>query len=162
MGAHILHDPNLEPSIEQCSLCLRPAPLCLLYLKKSKSAVKTPKIDTDRLTCPMKINFSYGVAVQSTALSPCSNVPIPCPLCSDKKDPAIWTYYAKTHFKQKHPTADLSRYEHLWALSNFETKEMKKIWSKRFTVSVKRPKRSKIASLIISDAHRGLGEKNNF
>ena len=155
MGAHILHDPNLERSIERCGLCLRPAPLCLLYLKKSKSAAKTLKIDQDRSICVTKINFSYSVASQSTKSSPCSNVPILCPLCSDKKDPAIWTYYAKTHFEKKHSTADLSRYAHLWTLSNFETGEMKKIWSKRFNVSVKRPKKSKIPPLIISDAHRG-------
>ena len=108
MGAHILHDPNLEWSIEQSGLCLHPAPLCLLYLKKSKSATKTLKIDQDWSTCMTKITFSYSIASQSTKSLPCSNVLILCPLFSDKKDPAIWIYYAKVHFEKKHLIADLS------------------------------------------------------
>jgi hypothetical protein len=76
-------------------------------------------------------------------------------LCSDKKDPAIWKYYAKTHFHSNHPTANFAQYEYLWMLSNFEVGEMKKIWTRRLDTPVKRPRKSKISPLIISDAHRG-------
>lgn len=155
IAAHILHDSKFERSIERCGLCLRSSPQCQFYLKKGRGTQSNLKIDWDRSTCPTKINFSYIVAAQSTASSPCSNIPILCPLCSEKKDPAIWKYYAKTHFHNNHPTADFSRYEYLWTLSNFEVGEMKKVWMKRFNNPVKRPRKSKMPPLLISEAHRG-------
>jgi hypothetical protein len=101
----------------------------------------------------MKVKFSYSVAAHSTASSPCLNIPILCPLCSDKKDPAIWKYYAKTHFHSNHPTANFTQYEYLWMLSNFEVGEMKKIWTRRLDTPVKRPRKLKTSLLIISDTH---------
>jgi hypothetical protein len=82
------------------------------------------------------MNYSYGIAAESTASSPCSNVPIHCPICP-KTDPAIWKYFMKVHFEEKHKTLDLTKYEHLWRLSNFEKSEMKKIWIKQGKVTAK-------------------------
>lgn len=155
IAAHILHDSKIERSVERCGLCLRSSSQCQFYLKKRRGVQANLKIDWDRSTCPTKLKFSYSIAAQSMASSPCSNIPICCPLCSDKKDPAIWKYYAKTHFHSNHPTADFARYEYLWKLSNFEVSEIKKIWMKRLDTPVKRPRKSKIPPLVISDAHRG-------
>jgi hypothetical protein len=87
--------------------------------------------------CLIKMTYSYGIAAESTASSPCSNVPIHCPCCP-KADPAIWKYFMKVHFEEKHKTLNLTKYEYLWKLSNFERSEMKKIWTKRGKVTTKR------------------------
>jgi hypothetical protein len=60
----------------------------------------------------------------------------------------------KVHFEEKHTTLDLTKYEQLWKLSNFERSEMKKIWAKRGRASVKQTKKSKIPPLVISENHR--------
>lgn len=99
------------------------------------------------------MTYSYGIAAESTASSPCSNVPIHCPLCP-KADPAIWKYFMKVHFEEKHKNLTLTGFEHLWKLSHFERSEMKKIWARRGKVVTKRTKKSKIAPLTISDDHR--------
>jgi hypothetical protein len=99
------------------------------------------------------MNYSYGIAAESTASSPCSNVPIHCPICP-KADPAIWKYFMKVHFEEKHKTLDLTKYEHLWKLSNFERSEMKKIWIKQGKVTAKRTRKSKVPPLVISENHR--------
>ena len=99
------------------------------------------------------MNYSYGIAAESTASSPCSNVPIHYPICP-KNDPAIWKYFMRVHFEEKHKTFDLTKYERLWKPSNFERSEMKKIWTRRGKVTMKRTKKSKIPPLIISESHR--------
>ena len=98
------------------------------------------------------MTYSYGIAAESTASSLCSNVPIHCPLCP-KADPAIWKYFMKVHFEEKHKNLTLTRYEHLWKLSHFERSEMKKIWARRGKVMTKCTKKSTIAPLTISDNH---------
>jgi len=60
----------------------------------------------------------------------------------------------KLHFEEQHKTLPLTKYEHLWRLSNFERIEMKKIWAKREKVTTKCTKRSKIPPLVISENHR--------
>jgi hypothetical protein len=79
-------------------------------------------------------------------------VPIHCPICP-KTDPTIWKYFLRVHFEEKHKTLDLTKYEQLWKLTNFEVCEMKKIWAKRGKVTIKRAKKSKIP-LVISENHR--------
>jgi len=107
IGAHILHDPGITQSTELCGLCLREPPFCEFFLAKGKGANRS------------------SVAAESTPSSPCSNVPITCPLCS-KTAPAVWKYFLKAHFQEAHKSAQLSMYEHLWKLSNFETAKSRK------------------------------------
>ena len=59
------------------------------------------------LGCLMKVKYSYGVAAESSPSSPCSNVPIACPLCSSAA-PAIWKYFMKAHFQETHKSAPIS------------------------------------------------------
>jgi len=113
--------------------------------------------------CPMKLNFSYNVAAESSSSSPCSNVPVQCPLCP-RISPAVWKYFLKTHFEIQHPNAPMESHGHLWELSNFEVAEMKGIWEKRKNVSVRRSKKSNSSPLAISDAHRSgnpISESSN-
>jgi hypothetical protein len=156
IGAHILHDPGVIHAKDiLCGLCLRPSPLCQYFLTKGKGANGNVRINTvTSRGCLMKINYSYRVAAESSASSPCSNVPIQCPMCS-KSEPAVWKYFMKMHFEEKHKSIrPFTKYEHLWKLSNLEMSEMKKIWEKRSKVTTKRTKKSNIPPLLISDAHR--------
>jgi hypothetical protein len=131
IGSHILYDPAVIQAIEPlCGLCLRPSQLCQYYLAKGKGANRNLRINLKTSKgCLIKMNYSYGIAAESTASSPCSNVPIHCPICP-KTNPAIWKYFMKVHFEEKHKTLDLTKYEHIWKLSNFKKSEMKKIWAK--------------------------------
>ncbi|KDR65945.1 hypothetical protein GALMADRAFT_16109, partial [Galerina marginata CBS 339.88] len=156
VGSHILHEPTVIHSMEPlCGLCLRPSPLCQYYLTKGKGTKGNIKINPKTSKgCLMKANFTYSIAAQSTTSSPCSNVPIQCPVCP-KADPAIWKYFMKVHFKERHKTLDLTNYEHLWQLSNFERSQMGQIWTRRAKVGIlKRTKKSKLPPLIVSEDHR--------
>ena len=131
IGAHILYDPGLTQSSQLCGLCLRPPPFCQFFLSKGKGTNGSLKINqTSSQGCLMKVKYSYSVAAESSSSSPCSNVPIACPLCS-KTSPAVWKYFMKAHFQETHKSASIPKYEHIWKLSNFEAAEMKKIWAKR-------------------------------
>jgi hypothetical protein len=134
---------------------LRPAPLCQFFLTKGKGSKGKPKINY-RLSkgCPMLVKYSYHVASQSSPASPCSNVPVQCPICPST-DAAVWRYSLKPHFNVKHKTLTSSgKYDHLWKLSNFEMTEMKKFWAKRATTTTKRTRKSKIPPLVVSEDHR--------
>lgn len=155
IGAHILHDPSVIHSTEPlCGLCLRSSSLCQYFITKGKGANGKQRIDQRTSKgCLMSTKFSYSVAAESTASSPCSNIPIPCPVCP-RSDPAVWKYFLKVHFEEKHKNPPLGPYIHLWALSNFEKGEMKSIWNKRSKIMVKRTKRSKVMPLVISENYR--------
>ena len=127
-GAHILFDPNINHVDKPCRLCLRPAALCPYYFKKGKGVKGKLKVDKEQTqSCLIKSTFSYVVASTSTPSSPCSNIPIVCPLCA-KLEPVVWRYNLRYHFNVDHPNADLRRYAHLWELSKSETDGMEKIW----------------------------------
>jgi hypothetical protein len=153
IGAHILYDAVVLRSQPLCGLCLRPPPICEFFIGKGKGAHGRPRIDEKKSRgCLVKITYSYGVASESTATSPCSNVPIQCPRCSER-EPAIWRYFLKAHFEERHPKY-LNQDKHLWAITKFEMLEMKKIWNKRQKVTVRRTKRSDLPPLVISEDHR--------
>ena len=151
IGSHILYDPTIIQAIEPlCGLYLCPSQLCL---KKGRGANGNLRIDQRTSKgCLIKMNYSYSIAAESTASSPCSNVPIRCLICP-QTDPTIWKYFIKVHFKEKHKTFDLTKYKHLWKLSNFKRSEMKKIWAKQGKIPTKCTKKSKIPPLVISESH---------
>src|SRR5271156_3189376 len=99
------------------------------------------------------MKYSYSIAAESTASSPCSNVPIQCHICP-KTNPTIWKYFMKVHFEEKHKILDLTKYERIWKLSNFEKSEMTKIWAKRGKATTKRTEKLKIPPLVILESHR--------
>ena len=156
IGAHILYDPGVvHVKGVLCGLCLRPSPLCQYFITKGKGANGNLCVNSEASRgCLMKMNYSYRVAAESSASSPCSNVPIHCPICS-KSEPAVWKYFMKFHFEEKHKNLrPFTKHEYLWKMSDFEMLEMKKIWEKRSKVTAKRTKKSDIPPLVISDAHR--------
>lgn len=150
---HMVGDPKVDRTTEPCGLCLRPWPMCLFFLKRGKGSKRSLKLDLERSTgCTNMIKFAYGVAAKSTSSSPCSNVPMICPLCS-KDDPAVWRYNMMYHFKRQHPRAVLSDYEYLWEVSKFEKLEMQRIWRERHKVPVKRTNKKALPPLVLSQAH---------
>lgn len=83
IGAHILFDAAVINSQSPlCGLCLRPSPLCQMFLSKGKGGNRNLQID-QKLSrgCLMKVKYSYSTAAKSTPSSPCSNVPVQCPIC---------------------------------------------------------------------------------
>ncbi|KAF8816845.1 hypothetical protein BYT27DRAFT_7067843, partial [Phlegmacium glaucopus] len=155
VGLHIPYNPGVIQSIKPlCGLCLHPSQMCQLYLAKSKGVNRKTRINQKASkSCLIKMNYSYSIAAESSMSSPCSNVPVHCPICP-KANPAIWKYFMKVHFEEWHKTLSLTKYEHLWKLSNFERVEMKKIWAKRSKVTAKHTKKLKNLSLVISENHR--------
>ena len=94
IGAHILFDAAVIGSQSPlCGLCLLPSSLCQTFLTKGKGGNRNPQVD-QKLSrgCLMKVKYSYGTAAKSSPSSPCSNVPIHCPICPIS-DPAIWRYF---------------------------------------------------------------------
>ena len=152
VGAHVLHDPKVDRCSNPCGFCLCPSPTCQIFLKKGKGAKASLKINTILSNgCPNMVEFSYSVAEKSSKSSPCSNVPVQCPLCS-KSDPAIWRYNMYQHIIAAHPSAQPSSYQSIWFISNFEKVEMKRIWTERHKVIAKRPKKPRVP-LVTSQAH---------
>ncbi|KAF9042842.1 hypothetical protein BDZ89DRAFT_943749, partial [Hymenopellis radicata] len=161
VGAHI-ECGGIQKSLLPCGLCLSPAPHCEFFLtkgantqidrKRSRGCVVFKSLSTR--------GFKYAVAAQSTAKSPCSNVPIECRICSrDPTAPAIWKYTAREHYKTVHPNADLNLYKADWEISTSEKKAMRKVYKERKKLS--KPKKSRgeakalkeIGALVVSEAH---------
>lgn len=151
MASHILFDPKINRQDLPSGLCLRPVPLCLFVMGKGTGG-KMRINWTASAICPNKINIKYGSAKESTASSPCSNVPIECPSCP-AKSPAQWRYNLHEHFLAKHSPEAYTRYKHLWTLTSREIDEMKKVWKDRHSQPVKRSNESNKRRIIISEAH---------
>ncbi|KAF8308703.1 hypothetical protein DL93DRAFT_2036912, partial [Clavulina sp. PMI_390] len=133
IGAHILHDPRVNRAQEPCGLCLRPAPLCQFFLKRSPGTAQGVTFDFDKSQCINCMRFSYKPASVSTTASPCSNVPIICPICVeiDPHSPAIWKYNLEAHFTSKHSTVDRNQFSKLWEIPQSERVQLKEIYKRR-------------------------------
>lgn len=160
MAAHIQHDPTVTPSQELCGLCLHPSPMCQIFLKKQTGVSGSYSIDYNRSNCP---NFStvhqlrYSHAAKSTALSPCSNVPIICPLCPNNAA-TVWTHFIGLHFTKRHNLKP-DMFPIKYRVSSSEKTALQEIWSKRFDKQKRwkggRGKQGK-HPLVISQEHRSI------
>src|SRR6266702_727429 len=98
MGTHILHDSRLNGSEECCGLCLYPTSICQLYLQKAHGITGSVLVDHKKSSC---MNLIYSTASILSEASPCSNIPVTCPLCPNNS-PATWTYSLHAHFQGQH------------------------------------------------------------
>ncbi len=105
-GAHILFDRSIDRSLEPCGLCLHPAPLCKIYLRKTKGRTGNITIDMRVSSCSNLIKFSITVTTQFSDASPCTNHPICCPYCPNSS-PAVWSYTFCKHLTWFYPTVSL-------------------------------------------------------
>ncbi|KAF8954984.1 hypothetical protein BDZ97DRAFT_1675447, partial [Flammula alnicola] len=76
---------------EPCRLCLCSSSNCQIFLAHGASGKM--KVNTHHSSgCRNWQVFYYTVAAESTSTSPCSNVPVTCPICLNKQSPAVWKY----------------------------------------------------------------------
>ena len=145
MSAHILHDPRLKDSQQPCRFCLNMG-LCTIQLQLSS---KSTTIDVKASRCPNVQKISLKAAAEFRGKnSPCSNHPLPCPLCPPKSF-AIWKYNLRSHILTTHPTANVELYNHLFILDPEEVTLMKAQY-----LSVPRhSKTSRAIDLATSDGH---------
>ena len=154
IGAHVLHDPSVDRFSEPCGLCLRPAPLCKIVLRKAKGKTGKFAIDVDASSCPNIVKFSIGVAAECSNSSPCTNHPIVCSYCDDSGSGRIvWSYNFRAHLLCEHPRLPLKEYGDILTPKKLEKDRMKHVWGRR----LKQPKvhrKSQRAPLVISQTHR--------
>ncbi|THU80279.1 hypothetical protein K435DRAFT_695989, partial [Dendrothele bispora CBS 962.96] len=158
MAAHILFDlVRLQPTTEPCGLCLCPAPQCQMVLRNIRGADRGQSIDHQRSSCPnlkQDQRSSYARAAESTEASPCSNVPLPCPLCNR----IIWHYNLALHFQNSHNLRSPQEYPKNYGadiISEAEKSKMRLIWEKIKNPKKVKPKgrKSTKSTLSISEAH---------
>jgi len=127
MGAHILYDPANLWNQEVCGLCLRPAPMCQIYMKKTWGVNHNFSVNTKQSSCIIKC-FSCSVASESMESSPCTNFPINCSLCPPKSA-AAWTYSLDAHFCECHKLSP-ANFSIKFVISSLKKEQMKSIWDK--------------------------------
>lgn len=154
VAAHLLFDSALDTTKELCGLCMRPSPSCAFYLRKGKGVGSAPQIDDRTSRCP---NFtgklSYMAAATERTNSPCTNVPIICPLCPSTST-AVWKYNMKTHFAQIHPSTNGGNFAKAYTISESEKAALKILWEKRYTILHRRRRRNVASTpLSISEVH---------
>jgi len=154
IGAHILHDPSVDRSSKPCGLCLQPAPLCKIVLKKAKGKKGKISIDMEESSCPNLVGLSVAVATGCSKSSPCTNHPMHCPHCNrSESSSVVWSYNFRFHLLRKHPRVALETHSDIMVLTKREKDRMKGIWGRRHK-QWKACWKSQHAPLVISEAHR--------
>ncbi|KAF6764939.1 hypothetical protein DFP72DRAFT_839943 [Ephemerocybe angulata] len=157
VACHILFDEKIDRTSLPCGLCLRVPNQCKYFIIKGRGAKVNFRIDNERSGgCMRSVNYVYGVAAQSTRTSPCSNVPLRCPL-GTKAEPAVWRYNLEHHFADVYLTASPAEYSAMWLISDEEMAAMRKVWKEikehQRKGSAKRYQKSNTPKLIVSEAH---------
>jgi len=133
ISVHILHDCSVNWASEPCGLCLQPAPLCKIVLKKAKGKNGKISINMNTSLCPNLVDLSIKVATGCSESSPCTNHPVACPYCDKlEANPAVWSYNFQFHLLQKHPRVSLETHSNLFTLTKFEKDGMKGMWDCRY------------------------------
>ena len=152
MGTHILSDARLLGADNPCGLCLNTGQLCSIFLGQKSG---TTSIDQTKSHCPNIRNLSLKKAEEFTAKQPCTNHPIPCPICPRGSE-AIWKYNLQSHITTKHPSHNASLHEKLWALQKDEEVLMKAEWDKVKRQRLRPSKEIAASKLQISKGHSSL------
>ena len=150
ISSHVLFNSSLNKTLQLCGLCFRPYPTCIIYLRKGKGAGSSIQVDLKKFRCPNLQKFSYQHAATGAPTSPCTNVPVECPLCPSTG--AVWKYNIEAHFAKMHPSADFAQYSLPFNISNAEIESMWLVWKKR-KVKQRSTKKSNKVPLPISEAH---------
>ncbi|KAL0571323.1 hypothetical protein V5O48_010645 [Marasmius crinis-equi] len=92
-----VEDPTAKHKVSSnpCGFCggLSSAEKCRVELRKKKTVS----------SCPQAYNFQYHAASTFKLSSPCTNVPIPCPLCKNTTQDH-WKYNILNHLERCHPS----------------------------------------------------------
>jgi len=153
ISTHILHDCLVDQPSEPCGLCLQPAPLCKIVLKKAKGQIGNLSIDMEASLCPNLVKLSIKIAADCSKKLPCTNHPVVCPYCDDLGvSPAVWSYNFQFHLLHKHPRVSLENNSNIFTLTKFEKDGMKGIWDRR-SKQQKPHRKSQCAPLVLSETH---------
>jgi hypothetical protein len=152
MGMHILHDNALKNVPNPCGFCLSPGSLCSVRLKKGQGRKVGMQIDLQNSRCQYnnQVKLSLKTFSKSTSASPCTNVPIMCPLCPTTSD-AVWKYNLESHLKTVHPTANISEYRTYYEISKSEFVALKNAFTSKPRWTAKRIR--SLVNINISEAH---------
>ena len=111
MGAHILYNSHIKDAENPCGLCLNSGSLCAFRLVKRN---KIDRIDMMNSHCSNLYKVQLASAAKHSR-SPCTNVPLRCPLCPKDSD-CIWKYNMLAHILKYHPSANIDLYHHHFML----------------------------------------------
>jgi hypothetical protein len=152
MGMHILHDEALKNVVNPCGFCLAPGSLCSVQLKKGQGRKVGMQIDLQNTRCQHsnQVKLSLTSFAKSTNASPCTNVPISCPLCPASSE-AVWKYNLEAHLKAVHPTASIAEYKELYEISKSERVALKAAYISKPRWTAKRIR--DLGNIDISEAH---------
>lgn len=148
----MLYDDTVRRADLPCGLCLRSSGQCIFYVKKGKGLNAPFKIDWDRSSCSNMVKFNYSVAAESSAASPCTNVPITCPWCPSK-DPAVWKYNMHGHVKARHSHVSIRDHEDLWRIETEERDGLEVKWKGSRKLKKTQTSRKTGTAMVISEAH---------
>jgi hypothetical protein len=153
VAMHLLFDNTVDASRELCGLCMRESPMCVFYLRKGKGAGSAPQIDLRTSRCPnLTGKFLYSATAKERINSPCTNVPIICPLCPSTS-PTVWKYNMKSHLAKNHPSVVRgSDHFQQYGISESEKAALKLQWEKRHKVQ-RRKRKTTSTQLPVSDMH---------
>ncbi|KAF8269210.1 hypothetical protein EI94DRAFT_1575002, partial [Lactarius quietus] len=131
VATHLLFDNALDITKEPCRLCMHPSPLCSFYLQNGKGAGSALQIDKRMSHCPNFIGWLfYLVAATESTTSPCTNVPVACPLCPSTLA-AVWKYNMKSYLAWIHPSTEGSDFHNAYMISKSEKSALKMLWDKQ-------------------------------
>ena len=136
-GAHILHDPHIKDADNPCGLCLNMGSPCVFRLIKRN---KVDQIDMTNSQCPNLRKIQLMSAGKYSKASPCTNVPLRCPLCLKESD-CVWKYNLRAHILDCHLSATIDLYQHLFAFTEDEFVLMKGIYLSKRRKSKKKTRR---------------------
>jgi hypothetical protein len=126
--------------------------MCRLTLKKGHGARVGYNVDINASTCINLVWFNCAMVARSSEASPCSNVPINCPLCPAKM-PAVWMYNLHTHFCNWHKLTN-AQFPQKVQLLESEKHGMCQIWEGCFNIPKSHNlKNKKKEALTLSEAH---------
>jgi hypothetical protein len=154
IATHVLHDPVVKARYCPCGFCGGSGDSCVVYIAKGKGSQGAHYVDVSKSRCKNGnvVKLSLAAGEKSTMSSPCTNVPLACPLCPSMA-PAIWKYNLAEHISHVHPTADASSddYKSLYAVGPFEVSALKVLWLKKPRYTTR--KFRNLGNLNISDSH---------
>jgi hypothetical protein len=156
MGMHILFDSAAKNAPDPCGFCLMPGGLCVVRLKKGKGRkAQFPQLDFDNTKCQRnnQVKLSIKAFRKSTKSSPCTNIPINCPLCPSGSN-AIWKYNLQDHIASVHPTANVDEYKTLFEIEKAEKVLLKQKWQSKPRWTPRRFRN--LGEINISEAHRAV------
>ena len=103
--------------------------MCILFME-GQGTGPTLQIDLCTSRCPNLVGkFLYTAASMEWTNSPCTNVPVTCPLCPSMSE-SVWKYNMRTHLMKNHPSVCDTDILKDYTVSRSEKAALKSWWDK--------------------------------